>query len=85
MEFSLTAFFQVQLTLEHEFELTGSFICRFFPINIYSTTGFPGGSAVKNPPATQEPQEMWVQSLGQEAPLEEGMAAHSSVLAWRIP
>ena len=34
MEFSLTAFFQVQLTLEHEFELTGSFICRFFPINI---------------------------------------------------
>ena len=85
MEFSLTAFFQVQLTLEHEFELTGSFICRFFPINIYSTMGFAGGSAVKNPPAKQEPQEMWVQSLGQEAPLEEGMATHSSILAWRIP
>ena len=29
--------------------------------------------------------ETWVQSLGQEDPLEEGMAAHSSVLAWRIP
>ena len=28
---------------------------------------------------------MWVQSLGQEDPLEEGMATHSSVLAWRIP
>ena len=28
---------------------------------------------------------MQVQSLGQEDPLEEGMAAHSSVLAWRIP
>ena len=28
---------------------------------------------------------MWVQSLGQEAPLEEGKATHSSVLAWRIP
>ena len=29
--------------------------------------------------------ETWVQSLGWEDPLEEGMAAHSSVLAWRIP
>ena len=28
---------------------------------------------------------MWVRSLGQEDPLEEGMATHSSVLAWRIP
>ena len=30
-------------------------------------------------------QETWVQSLSQEDPLEEGMATHSSVLAWRIP
>jgi len=30
-------------------------------------------------------QEMWVQSLGQEDPLEEEMATHSSILAWRIP
>ena len=28
---------------------------------------------------------MWVQSLGQEDPLEKGMATHSSILAWRIP
>ena len=28
---------------------------------------------------------MWVQSLGREGPLEEGMATHSSILAWRIP
>ena len=47
--------------------------------------GFPGDSAVKNPPAKQEPQEMQVQSLGGEGPLEESMAAHSSILAWRIP
>ena len=40
---------------------------------------------VKNPPAMQEPQEMWVPSLGQEDLLEEGMATHSSVLAWDIP
>ena len=37
---------------------------------------------VKNPPAMQE---TWVPSLGQEDPLEEGMATHSNILAWRIP
>ena len=47
--------------------------------------GFPSGSVVKNPPAMQELQETWVQSLGEEEPLEEGMATHSSILAWRIP
>ena len=52
----------------------------------YSCEGsFPGGSAVKNPPAIQETQEMWVQSLGWEDPLEEGVATHSRILAWRIP
>ena len=30
-------------------------------------------------------QKMWVQSLGQEDPMEKEMAAHSSVLAWKIP
>ena len=30
-------------------------------------------------------QETWVQSLGQEDPLEKGMSTHSSILAWRIP
>ena len=40
---------------------------------------------VKNLPVMQEPQETGVQSLGQEDPLEEGMATHSSILAWRIP
>ena len=39
----------------------------------------------KNLPAMQEMQEMWVLSLHWEDPLEEGMAAHSSILAWRIP
>ena len=37
---------------------------------------------VKNPPVMWE---TWVQSLGWDYPLEEGMATHSSVLAWRIP
>ena len=30
-------------------------------------------------------QETWVQSLGQEDPLEKGMAIHSNILSWRIP
>jgi len=33
----------------------------------------------------QEAQEKWVRFLGQEDPLEEEMAIHSSILAWRIP
>ena len=33
----------------------------------------------------QQMQEMEVRSLGQEEPLEEGMATHSNILAWRIP
>ena len=47
--------------------------------------GFPHGSEVKNLPSMQETQEMLVQVLGREDPLEEGMATHSSVLGWRIP
>ena len=40
---------------------------------------------LKKQPALQELQEWWVRSLGQEDPLEEGMATHSSILAWTIP
>ena len=47
--------------------------------------GFPSGSVVKNPPAVQEPQKTWVWSLGWEDHLEEGMATHSSIPAWKIP
>ena len=44
--------------------------------------GFPGGLAVKNLPAMQETQ---IRFLGREDLLEEGMATHSGILAWRIP
>ena len=37
---------------------------------------------IKNPPAMQE---TWIQSLGWEDPLEQGMATHPSILAWKIP
>jgi len=40
---------------------------------------------VKNLSAMQETQDMWVRFLGQEIPLEKGLATHSSILAWRIP
>ena len=43
--------------------------------------GCTGGLAVNNLPAMQE---MRVQSLDQEDPLEEGMATHSNILVWRI-
>ena len=52
----------------------------------YATSFYPSISpvaqAVKRLPAMQE---TWVQSLGQEDPLEKDMATHSSILAWRIP
>ena len=40
---------------------------------------------VKNPLANAGDIEMQVQPLGQEDPLEKGMATHSSILAWRMP
>ena len=59
------------------------------PVLLFSVLSFPlrhGASwvaqTVKNPPAVRKTR---VQSLGQEDPLEEGMATHSSIPAWRIP
>ena len=43
------------------------------------------GSVVKNLPAVKETQERQVRSLGREDALEKEMAAHSSILAWKIP
>ena len=47
--------------------------------------GLPWSLSGKESPAKQEPQEMRVWFLGQEDPLEEGMATRSSILAWKIP
>ena len=54
---------------------------RFF----ITMLGLHGGSGVKNLPAMQELQKMWVQSLGQEDLLEEAMATHSGIFVCRIP
>ena len=55
------------------------------PQPLPSHLGFPSGSVAKNPSARLETQETWVRSLGQGDPLEERMATHASILAWRIP
>ena len=49
---------------------------------IQGSQSFPGGSDGKESPAMWE---TWVRSLGWEDPLEEGMATHSSILAWGTP
>ena len=52
-------------------------------LNLILPTGFPCvAQLVKNLPAMQE---IWLRSLGQEDPLEKGLATYSSILAWRIP
>ena len=67
--------------------------CTCFGIYWYSLStwlfrtsgGFLMAQWVKNLPEMQETQETWVQYLYWEDPLEEEMATHSSILAWRIP
>ena len=54
-------------------------------MTFFLTVGFPCSSEVKNLPAMQKPQETQIQTLSGENPLEEGMATHSSIFAWRIP
>ena len=51
-------------------------------VYIYLTWASQVAQRLKHLPAMQE---TWVQSLGQEDPLEKEMATHSSILAWRIP
>ena len=52
-----------------------------FNLYLQEPMGFSDGSEIKNLPAMQETQ---VRSLGQDDTLEEGLASHSSILAWRI-
>ena len=54
----------------------------FCVIFLFYIGAFLVAQMVKNLPAVQE---TWVRSLGQEDPLEKGMAIHSSILAWEIP
>ena len=57
-----------------------SFVCSF-DLDLSNNWASLVAQMVKNLPALQE---TWIQSLGQEDPLEKGMANHSSILAWKI-
>ena len=62
-----------------------SYFVKYFSYVSVPLLGFPGGSVIKNLPASAEIQEMWVQPLGQEDPLEDEMTCHPSIFAWKIP
>ena len=62
--------------------LTQVNLCIVFLSTIHTTWASLVVQMVKNLPAVLETQ---VRSLGQEDPVEKGMATHSSILAWRIP
>ena len=57
----------------------------FFPAAYNKLWASLMAQQIKNPPAMQETQEMWIQSLGQEDPLEEEVVTHFSILAWENP
>ena len=60
----------------------GFSVHEIFQVRILEQVEVPVAQAVKNPPAMKE---IRVRSLGQEDPLEKGLATHSSILAWRMP
>ena len=64
--------------LKHEDKRSNFTLDNTYPLLM----GFPGGSVDKES-SYSEVMQVW--SLGQQDPLEEGMATHSSILAWRIP
>ena len=67
------------------FNMLFRFVIAFLPRNKHLLISWQQSSlvsqTVKNLPAICE---TWIQSLGQEDPLEKGIAAHSSILAWRV-
>ena len=62
-----------------------SLLVPIFIIRDCLAVGFLGGLVGKESACNAREQETWIQSLGQEDPLKEDMATHSSILAWRIP
>ena len=85
---SLSPFFSPSWEHEAQWELTETGVAGASLPRLQSTGAFTSYRAslmaqmAENPPVTQE---IWVCSLGQEDPLEKGMATHSGILAWRIP
>ena len=64
--------------------------CNALSLKVIVSLGYALASPMAHhwgnkPPIIHETQEMWVQSLGREDPLEEEMATHFSILAWGVP
>ena len=79
---SYPSFFEqesVQISMWKRLLLLYLYICYSLLVSTWASLV---AQMVKNPPVIQEP---WVRSLGWEDPLEEGVATHSGILAWRIP
>ena len=75
--------FYLSWTITHikYFQCVWDFLCTLLSFLL----GFPGGTSGKEPACQCRRHETRVSSLGGEDPLEEGMATHFSILAWRIP
>ena len=58
---------------------------HMFGSTILNTRCFPGGASCKEPTCQCRRQETHIQSLGPEDPLEDSMATHSNIFAWRVP
>ena len=80
---SLVGFYCLEALVELEQNHIVTFYCIY--IHVFQTVGFPGGSSGKEPACQCRRNESWIQSLGQEDPLEEDTATHSTIAAWRIP
>ena len=68
-------------THNHNIGLLKEYCLVLVAFEFYYTMGFPGGSVFKESTSNEK---TLVQSLGREDPLQEGMATHCSILAWRI-
>ena len=77
--------FDIRSWCTHFHDVLSFLKLNFWVFAVIQRRCFPDGSVVKNLPAVLEPQEMWVQSLGQEDPLEEEMATHPCILARITP
>ena len=82
---------QAEVLLGFRYFSLHNHVIQFFVINLIHThkhthtRAYQVAQWIKNLPAMQKTQELQVQSLGREDPLEKGMASHSSILACRIP
>ena len=83
MPLSLTWYFVGLLFILIKAEYCFKYMPYTLLIGLPSNGASPMAPRVKNPPAVQETRQ--VRSLGRENALEEEMAAHSSIPAWRIP